>query len=278
MEFIDIHSHILPGLDDGPGNEEESIVAARSYVDIGVERVIATPHCIQGSRWAPGPDAVFKVLAETQQKIDAAGIPLQLLAGMEIAVNDILSAPRPEDRFVSLGDTGVFLIEFPLNTRAQTLSVSNMANMLASRGTARYIIAHPERCPLFQESIEEVNALIASGMLIQVNIASVLGHYGKKARDTVFHLFRSGWVHFLATDSHGRIGRMPPTPHEMAELSQILGTGTIDQGFRANPLRLLNGEEILPLRTEPKQHHGSSAGKVIRRFRKIFNQNVLAKC
>ena len=275
MGFVDIHSHILPGLDDGPGTMDESIQAARAYADIGVERVIATPHCIQGSRWAPKPAEILRSVEEMQQRIQGAGIPVQLFPGMEIAVNDLIDGRFTDERFMPLGDTGTFLVEFPLNAPSRSFSMHDLVKLLAARGSTRYVVAHPERCPVFQDNIEAVKTLLAAGMLIQVNIASVLGRHGKKARETVFHLLTTGRVHFLATDTHGRPGRMPPEPAEMDQLNHILGTETVDQGFRANPLRLLNGEEILPLRTEPKQPPVFTAGVIIQRLRRIFTENSL---
>jgi protein-tyrosine phosphatase len=268
--FLDIHSHILPGLDDGPENDAQCISAARRYMDIGVDCVIATPHCIHGTRWAPAPDRVMKVAGTTEKTVRDAGIPLRILPGMEIAISDLICGNFRADRFVSLADKGVFLIEFPLHTTINTPTEQGIQKLLSNGGGLRFVIAHPERCAIFHGNIGLVRNLVGHGMFIQVNTGSVLGLYGRREQQTALDLFAAGLVHFLATDSHARDNRMPPDPRQIKQLSRILGEETLQAAFGDNPRRLLKGEAVLPVPAKAALQHPRPAGGFMQRFRKIF--------
>lgn len=248
--FLDIHSHFLPGLDDGPEDYGQCLEAAKRYHAIGVDQVIATPHWIQGSRWTPAPEVVRNRTAEAQEWIREAGFDLRLLPGMEIALTDYLCGHFRASDFVSLGEKGFFLIEFPFTSPLSAPTAKNVRALLTRQKENRFIIAHPERCAMFQDNLDSVGEMVALGMLTQVNIGSVLGYSGKKVQMTALKLLHANLIHFLGTDSHGRAGRMPPNPQEMAELATLIGADTVLVGFRDNPHCLLSGEMVRPLRSK----------------------------
>lgn len=246
--FIDIHSHLLSGLDDGPNEFGQSLEAAEQYQAIGVETVIATPHWIQGTGWSPAPELVRARVMETEEKIRTAGIPLHILPGMEIALTDFLCGHFAATDLVSLGETGVFLIEFPLNSALNAPTSLGLRTLLARAEKKQFIIAHPERCAMFHGNLDRVRELVAEGMRTQVNIGSILGYSGRSSQQTALSLLNAGLVHYLATDSHAGSDRTPPTPLEMAKLAGLIGSDAVTAGFRDNPRRLLSGEAVLPLR------------------------------
>ena len=275
--FLDIHSHFLPGMDDGPEDYGQCLEAAKRYQAIGVDRIIATPHWIQGSRWAPPPDQVRARTAEAEEWLREAGISLSLLPGMEIALTDFLCGHFIASDFLSLGEKGYFLIEFPLSSHLNTPTAEDVGTLRARQQENHFVIAHPERCTMFQDNLESIREMVAGGMLTQVNISSILGHSGKKAQMTVLKLFNAGLVHFLGTDSHARAGRMPPDPQEMIELADLIGIDTVAAGFRDNPQRLLSGEKVIPLQmkaSEPGTTGLPSLPKrVIKSFLKLFREH-----
>lgn len=268
--YIDIHSHFLPGLDDGPDDYAHCLAAAEQYVKIGVQCIIATPHFIHGTRWASSPDLIHDSIGEAVKRLDAAGISLRILPGMEIELSDILCGLIPSSDFLSLADTGFYLIEFPIQTFFNTLDEEEIHRLLALQKEKRYIIAHPERCEMLQDNIGMVAGLVNKGMLTQVNIDSILGLFGQKPRETALQLIRSGLVHFLATDSHARGNRTPPTPEQMAELCGILGDETVATAFRENPLNLLKGNNVPPLRADGLNRHEKQYHPVRKRFARIL--------
>lgn len=272
MGFIDIHSHLLPGLDDGPGTLAKTLEAARCYVAGGFKLVIATPHSIPGTRWAADRTQVLTTLAETRQHLREAGIPLQILPGMEIAANEFLSGKTDADHCMPLADTGYYLIEFPMDISPGLSSKTDLDSLVAKTSARHCVIAHPERCRLFQQNIPLLHKLVENGMLVQVNISSILGSHGKKVQQSVIELFRKGLVHFLASDAHARPDRMPPGKADIATLEHILGTDIVQLGFQGNPGRLLAGEMILPLRTEPDGRNDFAPRNFLARMKCFFRE------
>ncbi|HBI16213.1 MAG TPA: hypothetical protein DDY20_11970 [Desulfobulbaceae bacterium] len=274
--FFDIHSHFLPGLDDGPEDYGQCLEAAKRYVAIGVDRVIATPHWIQGSRWTPTPEEVRRRTAEAEQWLHEAGMGLILLPGMEIALSDSLCRHFIASDFISLAEQGYFLIEFPLISHLKATAADVVGTMLKRQQENHFIIAHPERCIMFQENLDSIRKMVAGGMLTQVNISSILGYSGKTAQMAALKLCNENLVHFLGSDSHARAGRMPPDPKEMSELAGLIGADAVAAGFRDNPNRLLLGEQVFPLQmkaTEPGSTlFPSLPKKVVQGLLKLFRK------
>lgn len=242
--FIDIHSHLLPNLDDGPKEFRQCLAAAERYLAMGVESVIATPHWIQGTGWAPTPEHVRACVVETENSIRAAGIPLRIFPGMEISLTDFLCGHFSAADHISLADTDFFLIEFPLNTTLNAPTREGLRSLLTRAKNSHFIIAHPERSAIFQNNVALVRELVEKGMLTQVNISSILGYAGRNSQQEALLLYRAGLVHFLASDSHATPERMPPSPSEMTRLADLIGTEAVVAGLRDNPLRLLSGEAV----------------------------------
>jgi len=240
--FIDIHSHFLPGLDDGPENSGQCLETAKRYLEIGVSCLIATPHCMHGTRWVPSPEMIAARIAEIEKTLFAHGISLSVLPGMEIAASDLLGGHFPPTDFLSLGNSGTtFLIEFPLHSPLSRQNDMRMHKLLPGLQGQRCIIAHPERCAMFINNIGRARELVEQGMLIQVNIGSLLGTSGPQVGKTALELFRAGLVHFLATDSHGRGDRLPPDPTQMTQLRRILGDDAVAIAFQKNPRPMREG-------------------------------------
>ncbi|GBE12315.1 MAG TPA: hypothetical protein ENG91_07315 [Desulfobacteraceae bacterium] len=273
--LIDIHSHILPGFDDGPENIEQSIEAARRYKDIGVNCVVATPHRVGGTRWSPYPAAIIAAAEKTEAALNDAGVSLQILPGMEIACPENIDADFLSAQFLSLGHSGYFLIEFPF-TSAITDTIRNVTGRAPGRKQPGIIVAHPERCTLFQDNGATLRQAVAGGMLAQVNIASLFGEFGAKAAATAFDFLRLGLVHFLATDSHARGNRMPPDPRQWERLVELLGQDVVETACMVNPGRMLRGEKVPPItlpdetrrNTQPPGHNRN----IVERLINIFNK------
>ena len=249
--MIDIHSHILPGLDDGPMHISECLEAAVRYLQVGIDCVIATPHYIPGSRWTASSERVMEIMGQTQQALIDADLPLQLLPGMEIALSDGLCHSFADHHLLTLGQQGFFLIEFPIHSSLLAPAQSSIDRLL-NGNDYRFVIGHPERCVIFQQNRDLLEKFVASGLLVQVNIGSVLGLYGKNVRDTAYNFLASGLVHFLATDCHAGSGRLPPYPEEMANLADLLGWEAVQLAMAENPRRMLAGKPVFPLSISPQ--------------------------
>jgi len=196
--MLDLHTHILHGVDDGPETLDDSLALARSFVAAGVDTVAATPHVRDD--YPTALDTMQARVAELQTALAAAGIPLDVRPGGEVAIDRLRPLDVDEQRGFGLGgETGYLLVEFPYY--GWPLELATRVDELRERGLTP-IIAHPERNPDLQASPMQLRPLVDAGALVQVTAASVDGRLGRRARKTAAALLELGLVHLLASDAH----------------------------------------------------------------------------
>ncbi len=215
-EFIDIHTHILPGFDDGPKDLRGSIALARCYENVGVKLIIATPHFLPGTAWAPSGEKVLESVRAFQASLDSENIDLQVEAGMEISFHKKLEDRIFSNSLLSLGNSGYFLIE-PLFQREQESLLTSLESLLVQG--KKLILAHPERVDGFQQRPELLRGLVEKGLRIQVNAGSLLGYFGEKSKETAESLWQEKCLHIIASDAHNHTNRAPLTDREWINLN-----------------------------------------------------------
>lgn len=241
--MIDLHSHILPGIDDGAASLEQSLALARIYVGAGFTRVVATPHHVPGSRLEPSPQAVGLHVLTINQVLEEQGLGLTVLPGMEIALDPIILRLLDAGELLTLAGSRYLLVETPF--QQLPLSWERILQAIISRGY-RVLMAHPERCAQLAERPDLAQALVQAGAGLQVNWASFAGHHGRACARTVRSLLARGLVHCLATDSHDpddrHAGRVPALAAELAALA-----GPVNLGLMTleNPARVLRSDPLL---------------------------------
>lgn len=274
--FIDIHSHFLPFLDDGAESYNDCLAAAQCYLSAGIDQVIATPHYISGSKWTPTVNQILSNIKQTEKILEEHDVPLTILPGMEIMITDQICNSFDPDQFLSLGDKGCYLIEFPFNSRLNT-SIANGIERLQSSDGIQFVIAHPERCNIFTDSNSWLKLLVDNGMFTQVNIDSILGLAGKKVQQRAFKMLDAGLVHFLASDTHAKEGRMPPDHTTIEKLYDLIGNENTNRALKHNPTSLLEGKKVDPLNTDGKIYFSnqlySLQGGYMRKLRNFFTDN-----
>ena len=243
--YIDIHSHFLPGFDDGPENFDQCIETARRYRALGIGTIIATPHWIRSTGWVPSPAKILRAAKKVEFDLELAGVPLKIIPGMEIGYSSYFKQDMSQYRLLPLGLSEYFLVEFPLYMPAEDL-VKHFMSLLTGKNM-KIIVAHPERCAVFQNNTCLLQRLVNKGILVQVTIDSLLGVFGIKIQETALDFLNSGLVHFLATDSHGRGGRMPPDIDCWNMLVDLLGNEGVTQACSENPRQMLEGKPVEPL-------------------------------
>lgn len=202
--MIDLHSHILPGIDDGPPTVEASLDLARAAVELGTAQIAATPHI--DAHFHLGPADRDAPLGALRAALEAEGIPLTVIPGAEIALERYLDLTDAELEALRLGDGEFLLLEAPLSTAAGAFD-RFLAGLLG-RGV-RMLIAHPERCPEFQRRPEKLADLVRAGALAQVTAASLAGRFGSPVQDAALHMLAEGLVHDIASDAHSAERRRP---------------------------------------------------------------------
>ena len=200
--MIDIHSHILPGVDDGARNFDEAIEIAKWLVRQGVTDLVATPHYIVESDFMSPRADNLKLLNKLQHRLDAAGVKLRLYLGNEIYINKFIDRLVEAEEISPLANSKYLLVELPLHTE-----FSNYEGYLCDLNAKGYqvILAHPERYEIIQEDYQKARDLYEDGVLLQCNLRSVVGHYGKEAERVVKRLARDKMIFTFGSDTH-RVG------------------------------------------------------------------------
>lgn len=197
--MIDLHTHVLHGLDDGAASLEESLAIARAAVADGIEALAGTPH-VRGD-YPTSADEMEARLAEVRAAVEAEGLPLRVLGGGEVAL-DVFDGLSQEElrRFGLGGNPRCVLLEFPYV--GWPLSLETIVRELVADGIVP-VIAHPERSGDVQRAPERLAPLVASGALVQLTAGSLEGAFGRRAQAAATALLDRGLAHLVASDTHG---------------------------------------------------------------------------
>ncbi len=238
--MIDLHCHILPGIDDGASTLEESLTMARLAVAAGTKTIVATPHV--SWEW---PDNDSRVIADkvtqVNEEILRAGLDLEVRPGAEIAMSRATELDEDELGALRLGGGEWLLIECPFVS--STAGFDGLLDDLLARGH-RVVLAHPERCPAFQREPARLEAFLGKGMLASITAGSLVGRFGRTVKAFALDLMSTGMVDNVASDAHDAGPRRGP------EIEPILAeagyAAQADWLSRAVPLAVVNGYAIPP--------------------------------
>jgi protein-tyrosine phosphatase len=240
--FTDIHCHCLPGLDDGPATMAESIALCRLLVREGVATTVATPHQFgrfKDSNTAARVREAVRCLNETLKNSD---IPLNVLPGSELHVDERICRLLEDDTIMTLADSGKFiLLELPCQV---SIDITPLLADLASMGV-QCIIAHVERIAPFAARPQTLATWIDHFAHLQITASSLVGDFGPKVRRVAWSLLNSGWVAFVATDSHDTHFRRPRMGAAFQLISARLGKDVARRVCIENPLRVVEGRDIV---------------------------------
>jgi protein-tyrosine phosphatase len=237
---IDLHCHILWGIDDGPATVDDSLALARAAVAAGTSLIVATSHV----SWAHRNDSatIAARVGELNERLAAEGIQLEVRPGAEIAATLAGEIAPEELARLSIGGAGGgwLLIEPPF-----TPVVTGLDSLIYSlqRDGYRILLAHPERAGAFHRDRAMLEALVAAGVYTSITAGSLVGRFGKPVRRFALELVRDGLVHNVASDAHDAVRRPPGVA---AEIEQAGLQELADWLARAVPEAILNDEEIPP--------------------------------
>jgi protein-tyrosine phosphatase len=256
--MIDLHSHILPSIDDGAADMAASLELARLYVAAGFKMVVATPHARSGECSARYARAIVEAVDGLNREFYRHEIDLRVLPGMEVELDARLPAQVAAGALIPLAGKRHLLVETPF--MRLPLSWQNMVFDLAAMDIT-VVFAHPERCAQLAESPGLIDEMAASGACLQVNWDSFAGAHGRTARHVARHMARHGLIHCLATDSHDPLHRHPGmVPGLKAEVAGRVGPENLALMCRDNPLQVVNGRpmqamdtDTIPLRARRKR-------------------------
>jgi len=224
--MIDIHSHILPGLDDGAKDWEESLAMAEKAVQDGTTKMIATPHHKNGM-FDTEPEQIRERVELLRGKLAEREIALEIAAGQEIRLyRDLIEDMESGSKLLTLNDSRYVLIEFPRDRIPS--SAEEMIYELGIRGKVP-IIAHPERNAQILKRPDDLGRLIENGALAQITSHSLTGGFGKTIGKKSIELCKRGYVHLIASDGHHPNGRSPKMADSLNLLEKHFGEGYVRQ-------------------------------------------------
>jgi protein-tyrosine phosphatase len=205
IPVIDLHSHILPGIDDGAADVSVSVAMARAFVADGVTHVACTPHILPGVYHNTGPQ-IRQAVGQLQRVLDDNGIPLRLVTGADNHVVPDFVAGLRAGHLLSLADTRYVLVEPPHHVAPPRLE-----DMLFSLMTVGFvpILTHPERLSWIRSQYGTFERLARAGVWMQITAGSLAGAFGKSAQYWAQRMLEEGRVHVLATDAHDTTRRPP---------------------------------------------------------------------
>lgn len=196
--MIDIHCHILPGIDDGSPNLEESLEMAKAAVAEGIHTIIATPHHENG-RFTNEAAKVKRAVTAFNEVLEQQHIPLRVLPGQEIRIYRNFIDDYHSGQLVSLNDSPYILVEFPAAEIPK--GIFELFHEMSILGKIP-VIAHPERNQELVRHPERLVELIELGALSQVTSHSLNGLFGRKIQEAAFQFCKWNLVHFVASDAH----------------------------------------------------------------------------
>ena len=244
--MVDIHQHLLWGLDDGARDLETSVAMAKAAAQDGVTHVVCTPHA--NGTYTFDPTTNRNKVAELQQRLDAEQVNLKVGLGCDfhLSYDNIVEAKTDPARF-SVNGLGYLMVEIPDYGVPPGLTETFYELQLVGLTP---VLTHPERNPTLQADQARLGEWMRGGVLVQVTADSVTGRMGKVAERMAHQLLAKRWVHFLATDAHNVSSRPPRLSEARNLIAKRYGSEYAQSLVETNPRAVFDGKQFEP-QTEP---------------------------
>lgn len=246
--MIDLHSHIVPAVDDGAADLEVSLQMACMCVEEGIQTVVATPHV--NFDYQNNPLVIGTAVGALNLALARTKIPLAVLHGAELALTRASGLDDNTLRGLCLGGSECLLVESPYVGGVPFLE--DVIFDLQLRGF-RPLLAHPERSPVFQSEPERLARLVQRDVMVSVTAGSMIGRFGTRVKRLTIELFREGLVHDVSSDAHDRTRRPPGLTAAFEQLDEELPgiAGQIDWFTYDVPAAILQNERLPPRPRRP---------------------------
>jgi len=266
-DFVDLHCHILPGLDDGAETMDVSLAMARLAAADGVGTIVATPHIFRGDHALKDPGAIGRKCDELNRALKENVIPVQVLPGAEVHIShDLIAEIRADREHLVLNRSSYLFVEFP--SEHVFSGIKDLFFELMSDGITP-IITHPERNAVFCRNPGLLYELIQMGALSQANAGSFEGRYGRLAAESVCRFLSLNLVHFIASDGHDARAYGPRLSAAVLKAEPIVGRDRALALVRENSLAVIKDGQMPPFPppTPPKTEGRSFKIRIPRLYR-----------
>lgn len=238
--MIDMHTHILPNIDDGSESMEETIKMLKEAKEAGFTDIITTSHYIENSYDITKRERK-NIINEIKSKLDIENINIKLYNGAEAYISNNIYELIEKEALPTLNSSKYLLMELPMNNKV--LYLENVIYSLESKGITP-IIAHPERYSYVQKDIKFVEELVERGVLFQANYGSIIGKYGNDASKSVKKLLKKKLIHFLGTDTHKSNSIYTQMNIILKKLEKITGKEYLELLSVINPEIVINNGNV----------------------------------
>lgn len=196
--FTDIHSHLIPGIDDGVKSLEEAELIIKRFIQAGYTKLITSPHVMSDS-FRNTPETIIGGLTQLKAYLEERNVSIKIEAAAEYYLDeDLIQKVEDNEKLLSFGKN--YLL-FETNFMTEPLQLKEFIFLLSTRGYTP-VLAHPERYIYLHNNFESLEDLLNRGVLFQINISSLSGYYSLPAKKVAQKLIERGWVHFLGSDCH----------------------------------------------------------------------------
>jgi protein-tyrosine phosphatase len=261
--MIDLHTHILPALDDGVRTEDEAVEFARMALADGVQRLVATPHCKEGY-WFNDRRKVLSELAKLKQRLEREQLALRIEPGAEVHLCPELVERVADGRAPTIADNGKTLL-LELSLTQYPVDLDNLIFQLKLAGIEP-LFAHPERIRYFQDDPARYESAVRLGAYGQITTGSITGTFGRQIQEYSEELLSKGLVHVLASDSHNLGGRPPVLSAALSAAATLIGEERARAMCHEGALAMIEGRE--PLLPEVERGKGGRGSLLARLFRR----------
>ncbi|HUS39117.1 MAG: CpsB/CapC family capsule biosynthesis tyrosine phosphatase [Pirellulales bacterium] len=238
--FVDIHCHLLSGIDDGADDPNESLAMARMAVADGIETIICTPHQL-GNYRANTAEIIRKRVGQLQRLLRESKVPLRVLPGADVRIEADMIEQLQQDHVLTLGDQRRHvLLELPHELYLPLESIIVSLNDLGMQS----ILSHPERNQGILRQPSLLKPLVKAGCLMQVTAGSLAGTFGPMIQRFAQSIVSQGLCHFIATDAHGPTARRPRIRGAYQIAADLVGPTTADMMCIRNPSLVARGETV----------------------------------
>jgi protein-tyrosine phosphatase len=240
--MIDLHCHILPGLDDGAERLEESVEMARAAEEDGIEKIVATPHLFRDNLAYEDLSIIEEKKEELNQALKTNNINVEIFAGAEVNISHHLLEQIRENRsYLTLHQSSFMFVEFPPDHVFS--GVKELFFELMSEGITP-IIAHPERNSVFIHHPGPLYELLQMGALAQANSGSFLGMYGSTVESAVLRLLQLNLIQFIGSDGHNSRSKAPRLSEAVKIAASLIGEERAKALVKENPQAVLDDQQI----------------------------------
>ncbi len=234
--MIDIHTHILPGIDDGSRNFDESLKILQGLAEKDVTHVILTPHYVTSSAYASPRSTNLKLYRQLQKRVDEASINITLYLGNEIYIDHNISDLLKKGKISPLADGNYILVELPMS--GEFADFEDILLSLKYEGW-KVILAHPERYHTYHEDYKKLYNLTEQGILLQCNLGSIIGQYGRHSKKVLKKLAKEKLIFCFGSDTH-RVRDFSEITKAQQKLLRYYTASELKELLEDNPKRIIN--------------------------------------